>query len=62
MAYQGFSQRLELAKVLSGAKRSAPPAASEAEKARRKQLAQARADKQLAENLAQRALIQSRRT
>lgn len=62
MAFQGFSQRLELAKALAGAKRAAPMPATEADKARRKQLAQARADKILEENLAQRALVESRRT
>ncbi|MCR6477538.1 hypothetical protein VG_p51 [Variovorax phage VarioGold] len=61
MAYQGFSPKLELAKAFARAKVSSAPI-SEAEKVRRKQLAQARADRRLEENLAQRALVESRRT
>ncbi|MDP9891242.1 hypothetical protein J2W32_000339 [Variovorax boronicumulans] len=61
MAYQGFSPKLELAKTFARAKVSSVPM-GDAEKARRKQLAQARADKLREENLAQRALIESRRT
>ena len=60
MAYQGFSLKLELAKAFNRAKvRNAP--VDEMEKARRKQMAKVRADKLLKENLAQRALIESRR-
>lgn len=61
MAYQGFSQRLELAKAFSKAKASPPASTSQAEKDHRKRLASARAEKRLAENLAQRALVESRR-
>ena len=61
MGYQGFSQKLELAKALSKAKASTPLALSDAEQARRKQLHKVRSDKRLAENLAQRALIEGKR-
>ena len=60
MAYQGFSPKLELAKAFNRAKVVSAPI-TEAEKARRKQMARERADKLMTENLAQRALIESRR-
>ena len=62
MGYQGFSQRLELAKKFVRAKTPDTAPVDQAEKARRKQLTKARAENLLAENLAQRALVQSRRT
>lgn len=62
MGYQGFSPRMELAKVMAKAKASTAQPLDQAEKYRRKQLARVRADARLAENLAQRALVQSKRT
>ena len=62
MGLQGFSQKLQLAKAFSKAKTSKPSALTEAEKARRKELQKARAEKLLAENLAQRALIEGKRS
>jgi lysophospholipid acyltransferase (LPLAT)-like uncharacterized protein len=61
MGYQGFSHKLELAKQFAKAKVSKAGPLSEAEKAHRKQLAKARDEKLTAENLAQRALVESRR-
>jgi len=61
MGYQGFSQKMELAKKFAKAKTSKRGAMSEAEKAHRKELAKTRSEKLISENLAQRALIESRR-
>ncbi len=61
MGYQGFSPKLELAKAFSKAKVKPKPL-GEAEKARRRELNQRRQTERVAENLAQRALIESRRT
>jgi hypothetical protein len=60
MAYQGFSKKLELAKAITRARAPDRTPVSHAEKVRRKQAAKQRTDKLLAENLAQRALIQSK--
>lgn len=60
VAFQGFSSQLHLAKKLASAKRSSP-VLSEEQKAHRKQLRLARDEKLRAENLAQRALIESKR-
>lgn len=61
MGFQGFSQRMELAKVFSKVKSAKPADVTQAEKDRRKQVAQVRADARRAENLAQRDLIQRKR-
>ena len=61
MGFQGFSPRLELAKKLARAKTSKSGPISDAEKAHRKQLVKAREEKLVAENLAQRALVESKR-
>jgi hypothetical protein len=62
MAYQGFSPKLELAKLIAKAKASGTAPLSQVEKDRQKLVNQARLDKRRAENLAQRALIESKRT
>ena len=61
MAFQGFSPKLQLAMNIAKAKGPAASPIDQAEKERRKQLANARNEKRMAENLAQRALIESRR-
>lgn len=62
MSLQGFSPKLGLAMAIAKAKKAKvnPVPIDQAEKDRQKQLAKVRADKLLAENLAQRALIHSR--
>jgi hypothetical protein len=61
MTFQGFSPKIGLAMAIAKAKKAKanPMPIDQAEKDRLKQLAQVRNDKRLAENLAQRALIQS---
>lgn len=62
MAYQGFSPKLKLAQAFSSAKSSREPKqVDEAEKSRIKQLNKARQAARVAENMAQRALIELRR-
>jgi hypothetical protein len=61
MAYQGFSPKLRLAMDIAKAKGATALPIDHDEKARRKQVVKARAEKRLAENLAQRALVQIRR-
>lgn len=61
MGYQGFSQKLELAKQVARAKAPKRGQLSEAQKVHRKERAAARSEKLKMENLAQRALIESRR-
>lgn len=60
MAFQGFSSQLRLAKLLANANRQSPMLSQE-QKDRKKRLDRERTDKRLAENLAQRALVESRR-
>jgi hypothetical protein len=63
MAYQGFSPKLKLAQAFSSAKSSRDPKQlDEAEKTRIKQLSKARQAARIAENMAQRALVELRRT
>jgi len=62
MQAQGFPAHLELAKLFAKAKASTDVPLSQVEKDRRKQLNRVRLDQRLAENLAQRALVQSKRT
>lgn len=61
MAYQGFSSKMELAKLITKAKAPRLAPLSQVDKDRQKALHQIRLDKRLAENLAQRALVESRR-
>ncbi len=61
MAFQGFSPKLNLAKAIAKAKGAAASPIDQAEKDRRKQLAAVRNEKRIAENLEQRALVESRR-
>lgn len=66
MAYQSFSPKMQLAKAIVKAivkaKAAGPLAASQAQKDRCKAVAQVRDAKRLAENLTQRALIESKRS
>lgn len=66
MGYQSFSSKMELAKSIAKAKAKAkaasPLAVSQAQKERCQQVTQVRDAKRRAENLAQRALIESRRS
>lgn len=59
--FLAFSPKLELAKAVTAAKAKASAPKSQEQKDRKKRLDRDRADKRLAENLAQRALIESRR-
>ena len=59
--FVAFSPTVELAKAVTRAKAKAATPRTQAQKDRKKQLDRERADKLLAENLAQRALIESRR-
>jgi len=61
MAYQTFSHQLRAAIAVSAAKSKKPVAIDPVEKQRRKEVAKARTERLLAENLEQRALIESRR-
>jgi hypothetical protein len=61
MGFQSFSQKMELAKAFAKAKAPTSAVVDQAEKERRKQVAKVRADRRVAENLAQRALVESRR-
>lgn len=61
MAYQGFSQKMELAKAFAKAKSSGAAALSPEQKDQQKRNRRAHLDKLLAENLQQRALIESKR-
>lgn len=61
MAFQSFSPKMHLAKALIKAKGSGYQVASPAEKERCKQVTFVRNAKRLAENLAQRALIEGKR-
>ena len=61
MSFQGFSPRLWVAIEITKAKKAAAMPADEAEKARRKNVQRARNQRLVAENLEQRALVESRR-
>ena len=61
MAYQSFSTKMRLAKAILKVKASNPLAASQVQKDHSKAVAQVRNAKRLEENLAQRALIESKR-
>ncbi len=62
MAYQGFSPKLKLAQAFSSAKSSCEAKqVDEAEKTRIKQRNKTRQTARVAENMAQRALIELRR-
>lgn len=62
MGYQSFSSKMELAKSIAKAKAASPLAVSQAQKERCKQVTHVRDAKRRAENLAQRALIESKRS
>jgi hypothetical protein len=62
MAFQSFSPKMHLAKALIKAKGTSHQLASPAEKERSKQVTRVRNAKRLSENLAQRALIEGKRT
>ena len=53
--------KLELAKAINGAKGKAPVPLTQEQKDRKKRLDRERAEKRREENLAQRALVESRR-
>ena len=61
MTFQGFSPKLQLAIKISKAKGVAALPIDQAEKDRRKQVTNARNEKRITENLAQRALVESHR-
>ncbi|MBN8749513.1 MAG: hypothetical protein J0I65_18630 [Variovorax sp.] len=61
MGYQSFSPQMRLAKELLRAK-GQRPALTQAQKDHKKQLDRERTARRLAENLSQRALIESKRT
>jgi hypothetical protein len=61
MAFQGFSSKMNLAIKIAKAKGATAQPIDQAEKDRRKRLADVRNEKRLAENLAQRALVESHR-
>ncbi len=61
VAYQSFSPKLRLAIEIAKAKGATALPTDRAEMDRRKQLTNARTAKRRAENLAQRALVESRR-
>ncbi len=60
--FLAFSPKVELAKAVVRAKAKVVAPKSQEQKDRKKRLDRERADRLLAENLAQRALIESRRT
>ena len=61
MSYQGFSSKLHLAQALAKAKSAARTSGQPADKVHQKQLAAKRQEKLLAENMKQRALIETKR-